>query len=376
MAPSILVLLAAHREVGGPDLQEAAVRSLDAIAERGLHDEFEGGFFRYCETEAWTKPRTEKMCEENALLIRAFLEGWLATKNDLYRSRAEETVRWALRMLCDREVGLIFHSQTADDEYHNLMPSKRKAPPPVDRTMITSSAAQMCSAFLRASALLPWPEPGEFALRVLDGIVRRGIRGGAAHYFDPEPRRFGLARAQTFLMRALVDAHEFTGRAEYLDVAAGLLRHCAETLWSEDLRGVLDRLPGEEEFGELRQRRKNIQDNALCAETAVRLFHLGAGDQREFARKILGSFPDFLDDYGHYTAEFALAADFLLRPVTVIELESPPEALRRAALAASVPRRVIRHVAGSGGHARVRRGTEAFPPARTPEELEALLGTL
>ncbi len=378
MVPSIRALFSAFQETGGPDLREVLAHTLDTIGKRGLFDPSDGGFFRYCETESWTRPHTEKRCEENAGLIRVFLDGWGSFREEAYRDWAVRSMRWALSMLCDRERALIYAGQAADDEYYARPPAKRPAPPTVDRTQMTGWAAQMCSTFFRAGAVLEWEEPADFALRCLDRIVEQGIDAerGAAHCFDPEPRLHGTARSQVFLLRALLDAYEYSGRESFLRVSETILDFCRTRLWSEPERGLVDRPPGLDEWGELSRRRKNIQENALAAEAAVRLSYLAEVRHRDFAHRLLAGFPDFLDDYGHYTAEYGMACDFLVRPVVEIDLVAPTPELRRAALASSLPRRVVRHRPGPGPVAVVRRGTATFPPAHTAEELSGRLAEL
>src|SRR5690606_31220847 len=46
-----------------------ALFTLRRMAERGLHDQLAGGFFRYCVDAAWRIPHFEKMLYDNAQLL-------------------------------------------------------------------------------------------------------------------------------------------------------------------------------------------------------------------------------------------------------------------------------------------------------------------
>lgn len=356
LAASVQVLLSAFREVGGPDLREVTLGTLNALADH-LFDPLDGGFFRYCETESWGNAHTEKMCEDNAALIRLFVDAWSVFDLQQFRDRAVRSLRWAEATLWDPATATFGASQAADEAYYAS--SKRGTAPPVDRTQIPSAAAAMSGAFLRAAAAFREPRYADVAVRCLDRIAADS-----------------LAKTQVHLMRALLDAHEYTGRPAYLESAKSALAFCRSRLWSDPERGILDR-PRERELGDLARRRKNIQENAIAAEGAIRIaLHTGDESAREWARLALTCFPDFLDDYGHYTSEYSLACDLLVRPVLEIDLREPTPEMRVAAFAPYVPRRVVRHRPGSGPIAQVRCGGVAMPIARTAEDLQARLADL
>ena len=53
--------------------------SLDAMAAGGIYDQVGGGFHRYSVDAYWLVPHFEKMLYDQALLLRAYLHGWLVT---------------------------------------------------------------------------------------------------------------------------------------------------------------------------------------------------------------------------------------------------------------------------------------------------------
>jgi hypothetical protein len=104
-----LELLLRRREL------EPAVKTLDAMAAGGMYDLVGGGFHRYSVDERWLVPHFEKMLYDNALLVPAYLHGWLVIGNQHYREVAEQTIEYMLRDLRLPEGGFA-SSQDADTD--------------------------------------------------------------------------------------------------------------------------------------------------------------------------------------------------------------------------------------------------------------------
>jgi uncharacterized protein YyaL (SSP411 family) len=94
---------------------EMAAKTLDAMAAGGMYDVVGGGFHRYSVDERWLVPHFEKMLYDNALLVPAYLHGWLVTGSTRYRDVAEETLEYMVRELRLEEGGFA-SSQDADTE--------------------------------------------------------------------------------------------------------------------------------------------------------------------------------------------------------------------------------------------------------------------
>jgi uncharacterized protein YyaL (SSP411 family) len=94
---------------------DLAVKTLDGMAAGGMYDLVGGGFHRYSVDQRWLVPHFEKMLYDNALLVPAYLHGWLVTGNERYRDVAEETLEYLLRELRLEEGGFA-SSQDADTE--------------------------------------------------------------------------------------------------------------------------------------------------------------------------------------------------------------------------------------------------------------------
>src|SRR5204862_7580707 len=94
---------------------EVSSATLAAMALGGIHDHLGGGFHRYSTDERWLVPHFEKMLYDNALLVPAYLEAFLATRRDSYADVARACCEWALREMLTASGGFA-SSQDADSE--------------------------------------------------------------------------------------------------------------------------------------------------------------------------------------------------------------------------------------------------------------------
>jgi uncharacterized protein len=72
-------------------------KTLDGMMRGGINDQVGGGFHRYSTDRYWVVPHFEKMLYDNALLIQAYTEAYLLTKDEEYARLVRETVDWAIR---------------------------------------------------------------------------------------------------------------------------------------------------------------------------------------------------------------------------------------------------------------------------------------
>src|SRR5205809_326725 len=110
LVPSLRVALQALHETQGPDFRMILSKTLDAMADRGLYDHEQGGFFHYVTNDTWTMARFEKLAEDNAALIRLYLDAAVVMSQDKYLAKALHAVDWAKSTLLDPERGASFGS--------------------------------------------------------------------------------------------------------------------------------------------------------------------------------------------------------------------------------------------------------------------------
>ena len=85
------------------------------MCEGGIYDHLGGGFSRYSVDERWLVPHFEKMLYDNALLLELLALAYQRSANDLFRTRARETVGWLEREMTTGE-GAFCASLDADSE--------------------------------------------------------------------------------------------------------------------------------------------------------------------------------------------------------------------------------------------------------------------
>jgi hypothetical protein len=98
-ASTIEFLLRVHARTGSAQALQMATTTLDAMAEGGIYDQLGGGFHRYSVDAHWLVPHFEKMLYDNALLVPAYLHGWLSTGEQRYRDVVEQTLDYLVREL-------------------------------------------------------------------------------------------------------------------------------------------------------------------------------------------------------------------------------------------------------------------------------------
>ncbi len=107
-----------RRAAGGGDDGRAlamARRTLDAMADGGIHDQLGGGFHRYATDAIWLVPHFEQMLYDNAQLARVYVHAWQLTGERSYLDVAVGTLDYLERELLTADGGFAA-SQDADTE--------------------------------------------------------------------------------------------------------------------------------------------------------------------------------------------------------------------------------------------------------------------
>ncbi|HSB39710.1 MAG TPA: thioredoxin domain-containing protein [Gaiellaceae bacterium] len=378
---SALELLLRRRET------EVAAKTLDAMALGGMYDLVGGGFHRYSVDERWLVPHFEKMLYDNALLIPAYLHGWLVTGRERYREVVEETVEYLLRDLrlpgggfassqdadTDGVEGLTYTwapGEGAPEELFRpfedgrfvlrgaldpetrarlLEVRSRRPQPGLDDKVIASWNGLALAALAEAGRRLGragWVEEaralGRFLLGPLSdgrGRLYRSLRDG---------RTSGTAFLDDYanVAHGLYELHVATGEPRWLEEARRLAL-LAVGLFADERNGGFFLAPAEGE--QLVARRKDLFDhpvpsgNAMLAYVLLRLGRIYGDDELE--QRAAGVLRLLGESLGRGPSEFAWALNaldlYLATPKEIAIVGPPDSEVARAALAPFDPNAVV-----------------------------------
>jgi uncharacterized protein YyaL (SSP411 family) len=91
----------------------AVKKTVDSMAKGGFHDQIQGGFHRYSTDEAWIVPHFEKMADDNAWLLRNYIDAYAVFGLEYFREVAEGIINFIQEVLSDPDGGF-YASQDAD----------------------------------------------------------------------------------------------------------------------------------------------------------------------------------------------------------------------------------------------------------------------
>jgi uncharacterized protein YyaL (SSP411 family) len=91
----------------------AVKKTLESMAKGGFHDQIGGGFHRYSTDEAWIVPHFEKMADDNAWILRNYIDAYSLFGDMYFKEVAEGIIRFLRDVLSDPEGGF-YASQDAD----------------------------------------------------------------------------------------------------------------------------------------------------------------------------------------------------------------------------------------------------------------------
>ena len=114
-AHELSFLLHDWARMGSAQALEMVTTTLDHLARGGIRDHLGGGFHRYSTDAMWLVPHFEKMLYDQALLARAYLEAYRATRRAEYATVAREIFDYVLRDLTD-PAGGFYSAEDADSE--------------------------------------------------------------------------------------------------------------------------------------------------------------------------------------------------------------------------------------------------------------------
>jgi uncharacterized protein YyaL (SSP411 family) len=247
----LLLAIALYRDTADAHHRRIVERTLDAIANGGLHDRASGGYYRYATTRDWQLPHQEKLLETNARLLAAFVESASTFGRAIDREHAEGLGSF-IRSLA-----------SADGGY---------AGSDGDTRVFGSSTAEAVAALLAAAELMDDLELVQAALRQFEGFLLKAYRPahGIAHFAEGDTRVGGLLADQISTGLALLSAFALTGDEPYRMMAAEI-GHYVLRWFAAPGGGFVDRIAESSDVGLLRQARVPFAANCDAAVFFARL---------------------------------------------------------------------------------------------------------
>ena len=118
--PALHVAIAEYERTKEEALARAITRTLDGMADGDVHDQVDGGFFRYAAGRDWSRPHTEKLLDDQAGIAGVYLEAARVFSHDRWRDVAIDTIRFVRATLASEADAVFFASLAADDAYYEV----------------------------------------------------------------------------------------------------------------------------------------------------------------------------------------------------------------------------------------------------------------
>lgn len=112
---NLLFLMKHSRRANNDEALQMVINTLTRMRLGGIYDHVGFGFHRYSTDAKWFLPHFEKMLYDQAMLLNAYSEAYLQTKNELFRKTAYEIIEYINRDLLSPE-GAYYSAEDADSE--------------------------------------------------------------------------------------------------------------------------------------------------------------------------------------------------------------------------------------------------------------------
>ncbi|SFV54263.1 Thymidylate kinase [hydrothermal vent metagenome] len=294
----ISLLLDIYRVSGEKRAFDMAKYSLEKMARSGLYDQIDGGFFRYTTDAEWQIPHFEKMLYTNAELISLYSDMYLLEPNPLYLKVIKESISQIDRDLMRDGLYLSASDADSDGEeggyyiynYTELMDTLKKgdfnaselsatlhylgieedgnidgelshshitssqAPKRVDEVILylrelrknrtfpfvdekinTAWNAMMIKALFRASRIDKRYIP--IAKKRLKNLLTTLSKDGTLYHqtiADKKPTQIGILEDYSFVIDALIEAHQVTLDEKYLQRANDFAKRAIKLFYRND----------------------------------------------------------------------------------------------------------------------------------------------
>ena len=238
-----------------------------------------------------------------------------------------------------------------------MLEARTARPTPfIDPTVYTGWNGMMASAFLEAHRVLGNSECRDQAIRTIELLLQEAYVPGRGFYHslaDGRAKIDGLLDDQVQMAQALLDAHESTGEARYLDIAVDVMDYVMESFWDADYGGFFDIPIDRNSSIGLEVSDKPIQDSPSPSSNSVailvldRLYQLT--QDREYwdkSERSLRAFGERCSQYGIFAATYFIALDRHIAPPAHAVVVGPrqderTQRLWRKALSTYRPKKLV-----------------------------------
>jgi uncharacterized protein YyaL (SSP411 family) len=244
------------------ELAAAVTNTLDRMTD-GLHDEVEGGVFRYSVTRDWREPHYEKMLETNAGFLRNLLHAFRILGVEKYAATARGVANYLLNSLRDPIGGGFCGSQDADEDYYRLSAKDRprQQSPAVDRSVFAGWNSEAVVAFLEAGFILRERSYVDAATAAWHYTIRQLWNPQVGLVRHLEGQESYLFTDQVSFFESLLAVLQLSRNEEPLEIATRLLEGVHKAFANPE-GGYSDVMRKEDEIGELANPRRPLVENS------------------------------------------------------------------------------------------------------------------
>jgi uncharacterized protein len=304
-----------YAATGDDEMRQVAERTLVGMASGGMYDEYAGGFFRYSTTRDWSVPHFEKMLQDNTRLIATYTLAYQVLGDIRFKEIAEDSVRFLMDVLYEKNLGYFAGSQDADKEeeyYGRPLDVRAKLPTPyVDFTAYLDWNALAVTALLDL-----YKQDGNDALLATATKLYDFLTSRVApfhYFFDGKPS--GIQNTLSDIspsIGAALDIFETTGVKRYLSEARGLADTALTELYVDSVHRFRDYPANDTALGSLSVPRFDPDENAHVCRQLIRLSaYTGNTRYRQIAESVLATFAETYKELSYFAASYARAVSLL-----------------------------------------------------------------
>ncbi|HMK46293.1 MAG TPA: thioredoxin domain-containing protein [Methanocella sp.] len=293
---ALLFLLQTYESTGSKRAWQMVDTTLKHMAAGGFYDHLGGGFHRYSVDARWTIPHFEKMLNDNALLLSAYLWAYQLSGTEYFRQVSAEITDFVMRDLAREPAGfassidadihgeegahfiwkeqeireelgdaadafikaynvkkdgnfehgknVLFStgendkSQFSRDKKALLRARNRREKPYKDMSIHSSWTALMTTSLARAYSILGEQRCLDYSVKTMDFIMNSMYLDGTLYRtYTDRPAISGYLEDYSCTIEALIELFAVTQETGYLDNAERLLNDCEEKFFDQDQGG-------------------------------------------------------------------------------------------------------------------------------------------